>query len=114
MKRNEIISEVAPECPIRNVLARIADKGSLLVLYTLENHRGPMRFSLLQKQIPDVSQKKMIVEQTNCEGCGTCMSMCESEALFFNKDGLAQIDESRCLTCGYCAPVCPSRAIILY
>ena len=63
---------------------------------------------------PDVSRKKMIVEQTNCEGCGACMSMCESEALFFNKDGLAQIDESRCLTCGYCAPVCPSRAIILY
>ena len=40
MKRNEIISEVAPECPIRNVLARIADKWSLLVLYTLENHSG--------------------------------------------------------------------------
>lgn len=63
---------------------------------------------------PDVSQKKMIVEQTNCEGCGSCMSMCQSEAIFFNGQGLAQIDQSRCLTCGYCAPVCPSRAIIMY
>ena len=63
---------------------------------------------------PDVSQKKMIVEQTNCEGCGSCMSMCQSEAIFFNARGLAQIDRSRCLTCGYCAPVCPSRAIIMY
>lgn len=63
---------------------------------------------------PDVSGKKMIVEQSNCEGCGTCMSMCESEALFYNKNGLAEIDSAKCLTCGYCAPVCPSRAIIMY
>jgi len=63
---------------------------------------------------PDVSGKKIIVEESNCEGCGTCMSMCESEALFFNERGLAQIDETKCLTCGYCAPACPSRAIIMY
>lgn len=63
---------------------------------------------------PDVSGKKIIVEESNCEGCGTCMNMCESEALFFNEKGLAQIDGNKCLTCGYCAPVCPSRAIIMY
>lgn len=70
MKRNEIISEVAPECPIRNVLARIADKWSLLILYTLENHRGPMRFSLLQKQIPDVSQKMLTITLRTLEEDG--------------------------------------------
>lgn len=63
---------------------------------------------------PDVSGKKIIVEQTNCEGCGTCMTMCESEALFYNENGLAEIDGTKCLTCGYCAPACPSRAIIMY
>lgn len=63
---------------------------------------------------PDVSKKKIIVEESNCEGCGTCMKMCQSNALYFNERGLAQIDESKCLTCGYCAPVCPSRAIIMY
>ena len=63
---------------------------------------------------PDVSNKRMLVEESNCEGCGTCMTMCESEALFFNERGLAEIDGSKCLTCGYCAPVCPTRAIIMY
>lgn len=63
---------------------------------------------------PDVSRKKLLVEQSNCEGCGTCMKMCQSNALFFNEQGLAEIDETKCLTCGYCAPVCPTRAIIMY
>lgn len=63
---------------------------------------------------PDVSQKKMCIEQSDCEGCGTCLKICESEAIFYNENGLAQIDEGKCLTCGYCAAACPVRAIIMY
>ena len=33
-----------PDCPIRNVLARVGDKWSLLVLYTLQ-HRESLRFN---------------------------------------------------------------------
>lgn len=48
------------ECPIRNVLARICDKWSLLVIYTLNNHReNPVRFNVLRKLIPDISQKML-------------------------------------------------------
>lgn len=36
MNRNELRNEFAPDCPIRNILARICDKWSLLVLYTLK------------------------------------------------------------------------------
>ena len=63
---------------------------------------------------PDTSAKRLIIEQANCEGCGRCKAMCQSEAIFYNKSGLAEIDPSKCLTCGYCAPVCPSRSIIFY
>ena len=45
-------------CPIRNVLARIGDKWSLLVLYNLQ-HKEPMRFKELQRQMPDISQKSL-------------------------------------------------------
>jgi len=48
-----------PDCPIRNVLARIADKWSLLVLYTLSLHDGPVRFKELQRSVPDISQKML-------------------------------------------------------
>lgn len=73
-----------------------------------------MKGDMAEDYNPDVSKKRIIVEESNCEGCGSCMRMCESGALFFNGRGLAEIDESKCLTCGYCAPVCPSRAIIMY
>lgn len=63
---------------------------------------------------PDTSKKRLIIEQANCEGCGRCKAMCQSEAIFYNLNGLAEIDQSKCLTCGYCAPVCPSRSIIFY
>ena len=46
-----------PDCPIRNVLARISDKWSLLVLYTLKDNT--LRFSNLRQAIPDVSQKML-------------------------------------------------------
>ncbi len=47
-----------PDCPIRNVLSRISDKWSMLVLFTL-NGSGVMRFNALQKSIPDISQKML-------------------------------------------------------
>ena len=46
------------DCPIRNVIARVGDKWSLLVLYNLQ-HKEPMRFKELQRQMPDISQKSL-------------------------------------------------------
>lgn len=69
MKRNEIINELVPDCPIRNILARISDKWSLLVLYTL-NQESVMRFNTLQKSIPDISQKMLSVTLKTLEEDG--------------------------------------------
>ena len=63
---------------------------------------------------PDVSRKKMYVNQEDCEGCGTCLKICAAGAVHYNKNGLAEIDQSKCPTCGYCAQGCPVRAIIMY
>ena len=46
------------DCPIRNVLARVGDKWSLLVLYTLQ-HKESLRFKQLQRLLPDISQKSL-------------------------------------------------------
>ena len=57
-KNKEIRDALFPDCPIRNVLARVGDKWSLLVLYNLQ-HREPVRFKELQRRIPDISQKSL-------------------------------------------------------
>lgn len=50
--------EMFPKCPVRNVLARIGDKWSLLVMHELnKNGKASMRFGELNKKLPDVSQK---------------------------------------------------------
>lgn len=62
-------NELYPDCPIRNVLARVGDKWSLLVLYTLEQSQV-MRFSALRKNIPDISQKMLTVTLRTLEEDG--------------------------------------------
>jgi DNA-binding HxlR family transcriptional regulator len=47
-----------PTCPIRNVLSRMSDKWSLLILSAL-NQNGTMRYKELNSIIPDISQKML-------------------------------------------------------
>lgn len=69
MNRDELINELAPECPIRNVLARISDKWVILVLYKL-NQEPAIRFNILQKRIPDISQKMLTMTLRTLEEDG--------------------------------------------
>ena len=63
---------------------------------------------------PDISKKRVYINQEDCEGCGSCKAACPAGAIFYNENGLAEVDRSKCLTCGYCSPVCPVRAVIMY
>ena len=69
MARTEIQNELYPDCPIRNILARISDKWSILILFTL-NQSELMRFNALQKNIPDISQKMLTVTLRTLEEDG--------------------------------------------
>ena len=46
-------------CPVRDVLSRLGDKWSILVLVTL-NANGTMRFSDIHKTIEDISQRRTL------------------------------------------------------
>lgn len=57
--KNNIRDLHFPDCPIRNVIARIGDRWSILVLLVLEPAKEPMRFKEIQAAIPDISQKML-------------------------------------------------------
>lgn len=59
MLRNQVVDPLFPKCPIRNVVARIGGRWTLLVLLTLQDKGEPMRFRDLAKAIPDVSTKML-------------------------------------------------------
>lgn len=67
--KKEIQNATFPDCPVRNVISRITDKWSLLVLYTLE-HQEVMRFNDLWRQIPDISQKMLTTTLRHLEDDG--------------------------------------------
>lgn len=71
MNRTEIEDDMFPRCPVRNILARICDKWSLLVLYTLDmSGCDSLRFKELQRRIPDISQKMLTLTLRTMEEDG--------------------------------------------
>lgn len=56
-------------CPIRDVLSRLGDKWSMLILVTLKAN-GTMRFGDIQKSIGDVSQRMLTVTLRSLEADG--------------------------------------------
>ncbi len=58
-----------PDCPVRNVLDRIGDKWSLLVLMVLEDG-GVLRFNELNSYITNISQKMLAVTLKSLEADG--------------------------------------------
>lgn len=69
MDRHTLRDALYPGCPIRNILSRIGDKWSLLVLCTLERETA-MRFGTLLGSIPDISQKMLTVTLRTLEEDG--------------------------------------------
>lgn len=71
MDRTMIEDAVFPDCPIRNILSRLCDKWSLLVIYTLnKTGKSAIRFKELQRDIPDISQKMLTVTLRTLEDDG--------------------------------------------
>ena len=56
-------------CPVRDVLSRLGDKWSMLVLITLKAN-GTMRFSDIARSIGDVSQRMLTVTLRHLETDG--------------------------------------------
>ena len=70
MLRDIIVDPHYPDCPIRNILSRISDRWSMLILFTLDGKQQPMRYSDILAAIPDISQKMLTVALKNLEADG--------------------------------------------
>ena len=64
-----ILDAYDAQCPIRNILARLSDKWSLLVIYALSQVEK-MRFGDIRRAVPDISQKMLTVTLRTLEEDG--------------------------------------------
>ena len=75
----------AVNCPYRDVIDRIGDKWSLLVLAVLE--QNPTRFNELKRSIGDISQKVLTKTLRDLEADEYIIRMCMTQVhrrLFMN------------------------------
>ena len=54
-------------------------------------------------------EHSVILDESKCTGCTTCLKHCPTEAIRI-RNGHARIDPERCIDCGECIRVCPHNA----
>jgi pyruvate formate lyase activating enzyme len=56
-----------------------------------------------------LNQPQLMLYPEKCIGCGKCLEVCESGAIFV-EDGQLRYNRKLCRACGKCAEVCPAEA----
>ena len=77
--RNQVRDPFYPECPVRNVLARISSKWPILLLLTLEGSDKPLRFKDLRQSITDISDKMLTQTLHDLEADGLIVRIAHNE-----------------------------------
>lgn len=77
---------------------------------------GALRVIALKSGLVDLAilesiGKLVVVDQTRCVGCLTCVRVCSFGAARIEKSGVASIDLAKCRACGICVAECPAWAI---
>lgn len=52
-----------------------------------------------------------VIDETRCQGCGLCVSVCRCGALVLIDGRVKAISVDECGWCGLCELVCPTGAI---
>lgn len=68
VERWNAAADLSGACPVRDVLDKIGDKWSMLLVMTLAS--GPKRFNQLHRDIPDISQKMLTQTLRNLQRDG--------------------------------------------
>jgi Pyruvate/2-oxoacid:ferredoxin oxidoreductase delta subunit len=74
------------------------------ILRTMKHHPRPASIS--------ASPFVATLNAATCEGCGTCETRCQMEAVYLD-EGKATLDLDRCIGCGLCVATCPSESLAL-
>ena len=87
-----------------------------LEAYAEENDVGLMFADGLDDAIIGLARRKgsdecVAYDYDKCIDCGSCASLCPSDALSLNSEWRLEYDEEKCISCFLCLDSCPRYAI---
>jgi heterodisulfide reductase subunit A len=69
--------------------------------------------AIISREFIEVGGVVAHVLSEKCSSCMTCLRTCPYDAIFIDKEGLAEVNMAKCRGCGICTAECPAKAIVL-
>lgn len=64
------------------------------------------------KEVAPPTPATPVTLENQCTVCGNCLTLCPTDALFINENGMIESDKMKCIKCCACVKECPSDARI--
>lgn len=108
---SKIINEILKYDITFNILKFSTDSnGANLLLDVPEDKIKSITGSLKENNVI-VNKKGRVIVLDNCIDCGACISLCPTEALYFNDEFKLEFAYEKCIGCLLCLDSCPRYAI---
>lgn len=97
--------------------AKINDNGGVMIL-SLKGKEADIKAALVRLKGMGIKVRKLAKQISRdpdkCIDCGSCISICPSEALYMNRDTWkVELDVKKCIACASCLTACPTHAVKL-
>ena len=108
---SKIINEILKFEITFNILKFSTDSSGVNLLLDVPEDKIKTITESLKKNDVIVNKKGRVIVLDSCIDCGACISLCPTEALYFNEDFKLEFAYEKCIGCLLCVNSCPRYAI---
>ncbi|NVM45508.1 MAG: 4Fe-4S binding protein [Candidatus Lokiarchaeota archaeon] len=108
---SKIINEILKYDITFNILKFSTDSSGVNLLLDVPEDKIKTITESLKKNDVIVNKKGRVIVLDSCIDCGACISLCPTEALYFNDDFKLEFAYEKCIGCLLCVNSCPRYAI---
>jgi NAD-dependent dihydropyrimidine dehydrogenase PreA subunit len=109
---SKIINVILEQQISVNILRFSTGRSGINLLLDIPEDKINSITEALKKNKVIVNKKgRVIVDIEKCIDCGACVSVCPTDALQMDENGLLEYFLEKCMGCGLCIDSCPRQAI---
>ena len=108
---SKIINEILKYDITFNILKFSTGSNGVNLLLDVPEDKIKTITEALKKNDVIVNKKGRVIVLENCIDCGACISLCPTDALYFNDNYKLEFSYEKCIGCLLCLDSCPRYAI---